>query len=243
MLASLRTSGKAASPRRASNGKAASNVLATAALQRMEHDPDISAERDGTRAVAAGGAAPKRVPLNVVNQSHRANAATAALAAEVGLPKLLAFTTKFYEKARAGARFRGRETRDRRPSRTRSWTRSSATTATPTASASRTGSSRRWAAARSGPRSGRRGPCARSRAAATSSRRPTTGPPPTSPRGIRRSATRASGATTSSSTTAECGCASTSGPRGKRASSTTTRPSPRAPASDLLQRRGTPWYL
>ena len=104
MLASLRTSGKAASPRRASNGKAASNVLATAALQRMEHDPDISAERDGTRAVAAGGAA-KRVPLNVVNQSHRANAATAALAAEVGLPKLLAFTTKFYEKARAGARF------------------------------------------------------------------------------------------------------------------------------------------
>ncbi|KAH8071930.1 hypothetical protein JL721_3833 [Aureococcus anophagefferens] len=82
MLASLRTSGKAASPRRASSGKAASNVLATAALQRMEHDPDISAERDGTRAVAAGAAVPKRVPLNVVNQSHRANAATAALAAE-----------------------------------------------------------------------------------------------------------------------------------------------------------------
>ena len=101
MLKSLRQ-GKTASPRRASSGTAASNVLATAALQRMEHDPDISAERDGTPAVAAG-AAQKRVPLNVVHQSHRANAATAALVAEVGLPKLLAFTTKFYEKARTGA--------------------------------------------------------------------------------------------------------------------------------------------
>ena len=41
----------------------------------------------------------QRVPLNVVRQAHAANAATRRLVEDVGLEKLEAFTTRFYEKA------------------------------------------------------------------------------------------------------------------------------------------------
>ena len=70
-----------------------------AALQRTRLDPDIVAERRVAAAPVAASVPTQSVPLNVVRQAHAANAATRSLVEDVGLAKLEAFTTRFYEKA------------------------------------------------------------------------------------------------------------------------------------------------
>ena len=69
------------------------------ALKTMEDDPDIRAERnfDTTETPMI---VLDEVPLNVVNQSHRWNAATKKLVEDLGgLPKLEEFTSLFYQRA------------------------------------------------------------------------------------------------------------------------------------------------
>ncbi|KAJ8605563.1 hypothetical protein CTAYLR_000141 [Chrysophaeum taylorii] len=64
----------------------------------MDEDPDMIAERLGESyelEEETGG----EVALNVVNSSHRPNAATVRLASSVGLKKLKEFTARFYELA------------------------------------------------------------------------------------------------------------------------------------------------
>ena len=68
-----------------------------AALQRMRLDPDIVAERRVAATPVAASVPTQSVPLN--GQAHAANAATRSLVEDVGLAKLEAFTTRFYEKA------------------------------------------------------------------------------------------------------------------------------------------------
>ena len=70
-----------------------------AALQRMRLDPDIVAERRVAATPVAASVPSQPVPLSVVRQAHAANAATRRLVEDVGLEKLEAFTTRFYEKA------------------------------------------------------------------------------------------------------------------------------------------------
>lgn len=72
------------------------------AKKAMDEDPDILAERSppvGGEILLGEESKEGEVPLNVINFSHRANGATRRLVESVGLPKLRAFTARFYELA------------------------------------------------------------------------------------------------------------------------------------------------
>jgi len=70
------------------------------ALRRLRLDPDIVADDAPPRDVLEEvSEQEENIPLNVVNFSHRPNAATKHLVESLGLGRIEAFTTRFYELA------------------------------------------------------------------------------------------------------------------------------------------------